>query len=73
MSQKRRFVQGFVEHLLSYALGRKLEYFDVPVVHRIVDRTIEDDYRISRLILEITKSYPFRNVRVSTSESEHEK
>ena len=64
ISQKRRFVQGFAEQLLSYALGRKLEYFDVPVVDQIVDRTIEDDYRISRLILEIAQSYPFRNARV---------
>lgn len=63
MSQKRRFVQGFAEHLLSYALGRKLEYYDVAVVQRIVDQTIEDDDRISRLIVEIAKSYPFRNVR----------
>jgi hypothetical protein len=62
LSEKRRFVQGFAEHLLSYALGRKLEYFDVPVVEQIVDRTIEDDYRISRLILETTKSYPFRHI-----------
>ncbi len=72
MTQERRFVQGFAEHLLSYALGRKLEYFDVPAVDRIVDRTVKDDYRISRLILEIAKSYPFRNVHVSTNESEHE-
>ena len=63
MAQKRRFVQGFAEHLLSYALGRKLEYFDVPVIERIVDRTIEDDCRISRLIVEIAKSYPFRHAR----------
>jgi hypothetical protein len=62
LSEKRRFVQGFAEHLLSYALGRKLEYFDVPVVEQIVDRTIEDDYRISRLILETAMSYPFRHI-----------
>ncbi|MEM9369278.1 MAG: DUF1592 domain-containing protein, partial [Planctomycetota bacterium] len=73
MTQERRFVQGFAEHLLSYALGRKLEYYDVPVVDQIVDKTIEDDHRISRLILEIAKSYPFRNARVSTNESEHER
>ena len=66
VSQKRRFAQGFAEHLLSYALGRKLEYFDVSFVEQIVDRTIEDDYRISRLVVEITKSYPFRNVRAQT-------
>ena len=64
-SQKRRFVNGLAEHLLSYALGRKLEYFDVPVIEQIVDRTIEDDCRISRLIVEIAMSYPFRNVRAT--------
>ena len=72
MSQKRRFVQGLTEHLLSYALGRKLKYFDVLVVDQIVDRTIEDEYRISRLIVEIAKSYPFRNVRVASKEVDNE-
>ncbi len=71
VSQKRRFVQGFAEHLLSYALSRKLEYHDVPVVESIVNRTIEDDYRLSRLILEIAKSYPFRHARVSVNENEN--
>lgn len=64
LSQKKRFVQGLSEHLLSYALGRELEYFDVPVVEQIVERTIIDDCRISRLIVEIAKSDPFRNQRV---------
>ena len=69
MSQERRFLQGFAEHLLSYALGRKLEYFDVPVVERLVDRTIEDDFRISRLIVEIALSYPFRYTLVDGAAS----
>ena len=60
MSKRRRFVQGLAEHLFSFAIGRKLEYFDTPAIEQIVERTIDDDYRISRMIVEITKSYPFR-------------
>ena len=67
LSHKRRFVQGLAEHMLSYALGRNLEYFDTPTVEEIVDRTIDDDYRLSRMIVEIAKSEPFRNRR-----SQHE-
>ena len=64
LSQKRRFVQGLAEHLLSFALGRKLEYFDSPAIEHIVERTIDDNYRMSRMIVEVAKSYPFRNTRV---------
>ena len=64
LSQRRRFVQGLAEHLLSFALGRRLEYFDTPAIEQIVERTIDDDYRISRMIIEIAQSYPFRNARV---------
>lgn len=60
LSQKRRFVQGLAEHLLSFALGRKLEYFDTPTIEQIVERTIADECRISRMIVEIAKSEPFR-------------
>ena len=65
MTQQRRFVQGLSEHMLSYALGRKLEYFDSASVQQIVDRTIEDDGRLSRMIMEIAKSEPFRYQRVT--------
>jgi hypothetical protein len=65
VSQKRRFVQGLSEHLISFALGRKLEYFDTPAIEQIVERTTAGDYRISQMIIEIAKSYPFRNTRVA--------
>lgn len=60
VAQKRRFVLGLTEHLLSYAIGRQLEYFDVATVEQIVEQTIKDDYRLSRIIVEIVKSDPFR-------------
>ena len=54
------FNRGLIKHLLSYALGRKLEYFDTPAVEAIVDRTIENDCRLSTMVTEIVNSYPFR-------------
>lgn len=64
-SQPRRFVQGLAEHLLSFALGRKLEYFDTPAVEQIVEQTIADDCRLSRMIVAITQSEPFRYTRAT--------
>ncbi len=60
LRQKERFVRGFTEKLLSYALCRDLEYFDDPTVDRIVKTAANDDYRLSRIIVEIIRSDAFR-------------
>jgi len=61
--RETEFVRGFAEHLLSYALGRRLEHFDQPAIDEIVARAAMDNYRISSLIEGVVLSYPFRNVR----------
>ncbi|MCA1685639.1 MAG: DUF1588 domain-containing protein, partial [Planctomycetia bacterium] len=48
------------EKMLTYALGRGIEYFDTCAVDKIVKGTAEDRYRFSRLVLEIVKSDPFQ-------------
>ncbi|MEZ6128559.1 MAG: DUF1592 domain-containing protein [Planctomycetaceae bacterium] len=63
--REQEFVRGFVEHLLSYALGRPVEHFDMPAVTKIVDDAATDDYRLSRIIEGIATSYPFRQTRNS--------
>jgi len=57
------FTRGFIEHLLSFALGRKVEYFDAPAVAAIESAAAGDGHKLQRIITEIVKSYPFRNVR----------
>lgn len=57
------FTRGFIEHLLSYALGRKLELADLPAVEEIQEKAGESDYRLQQIVEEIVASYPFRNVR----------
>lgn len=51
-----RFVQTFTEKLLIYALGRTVEYHDMPTVRRIVDSASEDDYRFHSIVMGIVKS-----------------
>ena len=45
---------------VSYAVGRGVEYYDRPVIRRILKDTRQADYRWSSLILKIVESEPFR-------------
>jgi hypothetical protein len=48
------------EKLLTYALGRGIEYYDQPAIRQIVAAAAQDDYRWSSVILELVKSMPFQ-------------
>lgn len=54
------FVDTFTEKLLTYALGRGLEYYDMPVVRAITKSAEADDYRFSAIVKGIVHSVPFR-------------
>ncbi len=54
-----RFVETVTEKLLTYALGRGLEYYDMPVVRSIVSETADDDHKFSALVTAIVTSDPF--------------
>ena len=54
------FVGTVTEKLLMYALGRGTEYYDTPIVRRIVRDAAGDNYRWSSIILGIVKSTPFQ-------------
>jgi hypothetical protein len=57
---KEAFIQCLTEKMLTYALGRGLERYDVPAVSAISRRVTESDGRFSRLVLEIVNSWPFQ-------------
>ena len=63
---KRRdvFVENFVERLLTYALGRGVEEYDLPVVRKIAREAAPQDHRWSAIILGIIKSKPFQLIQV---------
>jgi hypothetical protein len=55
-----QFVRTVTEKLLTYALGRGVEYEDMPVVRSIVREAGKNDYRFSAVVLEIVRSVPFQ-------------
>lgn len=63
------FVVTLTEKMLTYALGRGLDYADQPTVRAIVREAASDDYRLKSLILGVTRSVPFRS-RLTREESE---
>ena len=54
------FVTTVTEKLLTYALGRGVEYYDAPAVRRIVREAEERDYRWSAIVAGIARSVPFQ-------------
>ena len=55
-----RFVQAFTENLMTYALGRSLDYRDMPTVRRIVDEAGDEGYRLEPIVIGIVTSPAFR-------------
>jgi hypothetical protein len=60
MSHPDQFVRTMTEMLLTYALGRGLEDYDMPVVRSIVRDAAGKNYRFSSLVLGVVKSAPFQ-------------
>jgi mono/diheme cytochrome c family protein len=58
------FVQVFTENLLTYSLGRAAQYYDMPLIRRIVRDAAAHDYRFSSLVLGIVTSPAFLTDRV---------
>jgi hypothetical protein len=56
----RVFVGTFTEKMLTYALGRGLQHYDMPLVRKIMRDTEEDGYRSTAIVLAIINSAPFR-------------
>ena len=63
LKQPERFVDTMTEKLLTYALGRGLEHYDMPVVRSIVRDAAKQDYKFSALVFNIVKSTPFQMKR----------
>jgi hypothetical protein len=61
------FVRTATEKLLTYALGRGVEYYDNPSIRAITREAARDNYRISSLIVAIVRSTPFQLRRASES------
>jgi hypothetical protein len=60
VAQHEIFVGVMTEKMLTYAVGRGLEYYDMPAVRKIVRDAKSKDFRFSSIVLGIARSTPFQ-------------
>ena len=53
-------LRSFTENLLTYAIGRRVEYADMPAVRAIIKNAATSDYRLSSFIVGVVNSGAFR-------------
>jgi hypothetical protein len=63
------FLQVFTENLMTYALGRRVEYFDMPAVRAIVRQAAKTDRHFSSFVLGIVNSAAFRRRGVEPAQT----
>ena len=66
LDDPRVFASAFTQKLLTYALGRPVEYYDMPAVRKIVNDAAATDYRFSSIVLGTVTSVPFQMRRAGT-------
>jgi hypothetical protein len=62
--RREQFVTTATERLLTYALGRGLEYYDAPVVRAVMREAAPDGYKLSSLLVGVARSVPFQMRRL---------
>ncbi|PYS13942.1 MAG: hypothetical protein DMG15_09600 [Acidobacteria bacterium] len=60
LARPELFATTVTEKMLTYALGRGMDYYDAPAVRAIVREARNNDFRFSALILGVVKSAPFQ-------------
>jgi hypothetical protein len=60
LKHKDAFVISFTESLMTYGVGRRVEFYDMPAIRNIVQEAARDNYRISAFILGVVKSPAFQ-------------
>jgi hypothetical protein len=60
LSHPEVFVSTMAEKLLTYSLGRGVEYYDAPAIRKVVRESRDNNYRFSSLVLGIVNSTPFQ-------------
>ncbi len=62
-------VRNFAKNMMAYALGRRVEYYDMPTVRQIVKDAESNDYRLSSFIQGVVNSEAFRMKRIPEGET----
>jgi hypothetical protein len=67
LRQPNRFAQMLTEKLMTYALGRPVEYYDMPAVRQILRNGAKNDYKFSTLVMGIVESDAFQSQKVQAA------
>jgi len=59
LDDPEQFPRTVTEKLMAYALGRKLEYYDLPAVRKVVHDAASEEYRWSAIVMGIVKNPNF--------------
>ncbi len=65
-ADERKFVRNLAANLLTFALGRGLDYYDEPALDEIVEKTLKGGSRFSTMVKAVVESAPFRLRRGSS-------
>jgi hypothetical protein len=65
-----QFVQTLTIKLMTFGLGRGIEYYDMPAVRKVVREAASEDYKFSAILTAIAKSEPFRFSTIPTAEGQ---
>jgi hypothetical protein len=67
LKHKETVLRTFTQNLMAYALGRRVEYFDMPTVRKIVHDAASNQDRFSSYVLGVVKSPAFRMSRLDAT------
>jgi hypothetical protein len=70
LSHPEQFAQTFTEKMMTYALGRSVEYFDMPSIRKIVRDAKPDNYKFSSLVLGIVRAPAFQSSIVEVTRAD---
>ncbi len=64
LAHPEQFVQTFTEKMMTYALGRGVQYYDMPSIRKIVKDSARDNYRFSSIVMGIINAPAFQSNRI---------
>ncbi len=70
LGRPEQFAQTFTEKLMTYALGRGIEYFDMPSVRKVVRDAKRENYKFSSIVMGLVKTPAFQSSEVEITKNE---
>jgi hypothetical protein len=69
LNHKDAVLLSFTEHLMTYALGRRVEAFDMPAIRQVIREAAADDYKVSTFVQGVVATQAFRMSRIEAADT----